>query len=256
MPTLLLGQQRVYFRQQGKGRPALLLLHGAGGSSLHFRALLGALGRRARVVAVDLPGHGRSPAPERPLLPPQTLESYRDLTAELAERLGLGKFVLLGHSMGGAVALHFALAYPERLEQLWLVASAARLRVSQEILRILRTDFAKLPELLAGLGHSPAADRGNVAAWAAGLVQAPREVSLLDFRACDGFDVRAQLPSLRVRTVVLGGADDRLTPPELQQELAARIPAARLELITRAGHYLIWERPDAVAASLLRTYPG
>jgi pimeloyl-ACP methyl ester carboxylesterase len=251
MPEIRVGTQRIAYRETGEGRPALLLVHGAGGSSLHFAGLLGLLGRSHRAVALDLPGHGRSPAFKTGVPTSELLERYRDICAELAEQLGLGRFVWVGHSMGGAIGLHLAASAPERLVRLVVVASAGRLRVSAEILSTLRSRFDEVPVLLAGLGFSPASDPGAVRRWAAAQLQAPPEVVLSDFSACHGFDLRARLPELKVPVTVISAADDRLTPPVLQERLAAAIPGARLLRVSRAGHFLLWERPQAVAEAIL-----
>jgi pimeloyl-ACP methyl ester carboxylesterase len=252
MPELEIGRQRIAYREAGEARPPLLLVHGAGGSSRHFAGLMGPLGRVRRTVALDLPGHGRS-SPLDPAAPAsELLERYRDLCMESAERLGLGRFVLVGHSMGGAVGLLAAAACPERLERLVVVASGARLRVSAEILSTLRTRFEDAPALLAGLGYSPASDARQVQRWSGAQLQAPAEVVLGDFCACDRFDVRAQLQALQVPVTVVSAADDRLTPPALQERLCEEIPGARLQRLTRAGHFVLFERPEALAETVLQ----
>jgi pimeloyl-ACP methyl ester carboxylesterase len=252
MPTVTLPHGGVIaYREAGRVRPPLLLVHGAASSSLCFAELVSLLGRQRRAVALDLPGHGRSPAFAAAGVPSTLLERYRDVVAELAEQLGLGRFVLAGHSMGGAVALRFALDLPERLERLVLIATGARLPVAPELTTLVRERFAELPALLAASGFSPESEPRAVARWAARQVQAPPEVALADFKACALHDLRDRLESLRVPTLVLSAADDRLTPPRLQQQLAQRIPGARLTTLTRAGHLLTWERPEALAQAML-----
>jgi pimeloyl-ACP methyl ester carboxylesterase len=252
MPEIDIGGQRIAYRELGEGRPPLLLVHGAGGSSRHFAGLLGPLGRVRHVVAIDLPGHGRS-APFGTAVPAsELLVRYRDLCAELAERLGLGRFVLVGHSMGGAIGLLLAAAHPDRLARLVVVASAGRLRVADELLATIRDRFHELPALLAGLGYSPATDPGQACSWAATQLQAPPAVVLADFLACACFDLRAELPALRVPCSVIAAEDDRLTPKVLQERLCEAIPGAELHRVTRAGHFLLQERPDALAELLLQ----
>ena len=204
------------------------------------------------MVALDLPGHGRSPA--LAIQPPasELLSRYRDLCAELAERLGLGRFILVGHSMGGAIGLMLAAAHPDRLARLVVVASAARLRVSEELLGTIRSRFHELPALLAGLGYSAASDPRQVQGWAATQLQAPPGVVLADFEACACFDLRSGLAGVRVPVSIVAAADDRLTPPALQERLREAIPGAELHRISRAGHFVLQERPDAVADLLLQ----
>ena len=251
MPEITIGAQKIAYRQQGQGRPGVLLVHGAGQSSVHFSELMGVLGQQTNTVALDLPGHGSSPAPDPMVQPADLLEYYRDLVAEFAEKIGLGKFVLVGHSMGGAVAQHFALSMGDRLEALVLVATAGRLKVAPMILQAIREQFQMLPQMIAAVGYSPAASSAQVAHWAAQQIQAPREVVLADFRACALFDVRERLGEISCPVTIISAADDRLTPPLLQDQLETRIPRSRLVRLTRAGHFVFMERPAPVAEAIL-----
>jgi pimeloyl-ACP methyl ester carboxylesterase len=252
MPVIQLGGQRISYREQGEGRPPLLLIHSAGGSSFQFAELINLLARgRRRVVALDLPGHGSSPGFAAAPHPSELLERYRDVVAEAGEVLGLGKFVLVGHSMGGAVAQQVALTYPERVAGLVLVATAARLKVAPLLLAAIRHQFDHLPTMLEGVGFSPASDPGQVASWAARQIQAPQDVVLADFLACGSFDLRDRVTSISCPTLVISATDDRLTPPQLQQRLAELIPRSTLEVVHRAGHMVFWERPDLVAELVL-----
>jgi pimeloyl-ACP methyl ester carboxylesterase len=253
MPQLEVAGQRIAFREAGAGRPPLLLVHGAGSGSSHFAGILGALGRSRRVVALDLPGHGRSPAFRAQVPPEELLLRYRDLCAELAERLGLGRFVLVGHSMGGAIGLLLATSYPDRLSGLVLLGSGARLSIAESLLSAAGGRFDELPVLLAGLGYSPASQRAQVRRWAAAATQAPREVVLADLHACGAVDLRPQLGGLRVPVSIIAGADDRITPLASQERLRLAIPGAGFWPISRAGHFLVQERPDAVVEALLRS---
>ena len=251
MPQITIGAQKLSYRQQGEGRPPLLLIHGAGQSSVHFSELMGVLGRHCWTVALDLPGHGGSP-PLDPLPPvSELLQRYRDLAAEFAERIGLGKFMLVGHSMGGAVAQLFALSMGERLAGLVLVATSGRLKVAPMILQAIREHFDGLPAMIAAVGYSPAASTEQVARWSANQIQAPQQVVLDDFRACAQFDVRDQLGEISCPVSIISAADDRLTPPMLQQQLQKRIPRSELVHVSRAGHFVFMERPDVVAQAIL-----
>ena len=252
MPAIDVGRQSVSFREQGEGFPAILLVHGAGGSSLGFIELLAVMGGRGRrLVALDLPGHGSSPPFDPPPSPSGLLEAYRDLIAAFGERIGLGRFVLVGHSMGGAVGQLFALAHPDRLEALVLVATAARLKVAPALLETIRHHFDRLPTFFAATGYSPATDRGRVERWSTSQIQAPREQVLADFLACARFDLRDQVAAITCPTWILSAVDDLLTPPALQEQLKTLIPRARLEPISRAGHFLPMERADRLARPIL-----
>jgi pimeloyl-ACP methyl ester carboxylesterase len=118
--------------EAGSG-PPLVLVHGAGGAADLWQPQLDGLADVARVVAPDLPGHGPLGGPDAPGIP-----AYADWLEAFVAALEAGPVVLVGHSMGGAVAETLALACPERLAGLVLIATAARLRVLARILDLLR----------------------------------------------------------------------------------------------------------------------
>lgn len=253
MPVAPLGPTPIHYRLQGSGRPPLLLVHGAGGSSLHFAQLMGLLAPHMACVAPDLPGHGQSPAGER-VAEADLLDHYVERLAELAESLGLGRFVLLGHSMGGAVAQLFALKYPDRLAGLVLMATAARLKVAPAVFETIRDHFEELPRLMEAVGYSPSTSPATVRSFCAAQLQAPREVVLADFRACALFDQRERVSAIRCPTTLLSAGDDRLTPPKLQAQLEQLIPRSRLVPLPRCGHFMFFERPEAVAEALVEAW--
>ena len=109
----------LHYISVGEG-PVTVLVHGLGGFAESWRRTVTALGSRCRVIAFDLPGFGQSSKPNRPY----TLVFFRQVLEELLETLDVGKARLVGHSLGGAVALVYALARPERVERLALLAPA------------------------------------------------------------------------------------------------------------------------------------
>jgi pimeloyl-ACP methyl ester carboxylesterase len=201
---------------------------------------MAAIGDAHTAVAIDLPGHGQSPG-----LGFRGIGDYTAFVVELAAALGWDRFVVVGHSMGGAVALLTALYHPERLAGLVLVDTGARLRVNPIVLREARAAAAD--------GRAPAMDR----AWAfaretpqsvVDALQAltgdtdPR-VTCADWIADDTFDVMGRVADIRVPTLAVCGAEDRLTPVKYHQFLAAQIPGCRLVVVEGAGHWVFWEQP-------------
>ncbi|HEX2571574.1 MAG TPA: alpha/beta fold hydrolase [Polyangia bacterium] len=247
MRRLLIGDRKVRVRDEGEHprRPPVLLVHGAGSSSVVWMNAVKRIAPRRRAVAPDLPGHGQSD-PWHDV----SIDLYRDAVGTIAANLGLQRVVLVGHSMGGAVALRVALAWPERVAALVLVCTAARLPAPVELLAALERDPLHMSEWMARLSFAPATPRELVERWQAVAWTAPPETLLADLRAAGGFNVSGDLSRLRMPALVVGGMDDLLTPPALSKDLADGLPNARLLLVPQAGHMAHLEQPDRFHAAL------
>lgn len=230
--------------EAGAGR-AMVLVHGAGGRAEVWAPQLAGLDDVARVVALDLPGHGLTAGRGR-----QTVDAYADWVVACLDALGLDRVVLGGHSMGGAIAQTVALRRPERLDGLLLVGTGARLRVLPRILELFGQGSPDATGLVAGLSYSLRTPPGLVVEAERALQETPPLVVLGDFVACDHFDVMGRLGAVRAPTLVVVGRDDRLTPPKYAAHLAGAIPGARLVEVDDAGHFPQLEQPAAVNAAV------
>jgi pimeloyl-ACP methyl ester carboxylesterase len=237
----------LFFTDSGAASsgPPLVLVHGAGGTHLHWPAEVRALPGR-RVVAIDLPGHGRSAGP-----PPGTLAGFAETVRALLDALGIGAAVIGGHSLGGAIALTLALAAPSRVAGLVLVATGAKLRVAPIILQLtadaaaMTTAADAITDACFGASAPPEVRR----AFAAGLAANPPGVVHDDFAVCNTFDVMGRLGELTMPTLVVCGDEDRLTPPKYSEHLARSIAGARLVRVAGAGHAVTLEAPAALAGA-------
>jgi pimeloyl-ACP methyl ester carboxylesterase len=237
MPTLeVAGRSLFYLGGPGPSPAALPLvcLHGAGGSAAIWTQLHAGFASGRPVFALDLPGHGRS----APLVGAISLDRYAAVVRDVLDALGLARALLVGHSMGGAVALLVALAAPERVAGLLLVGTAARLRVAPAILEGIRRDPAAAVERICAMAYGPSAPSELVARGVVEMRKVPPAVLEGDFRACDGFDVRSRVGAVAAPALVVVGSEDAMTPPRFAAELASSIPGARLETVPGAGHML------------------
>jgi pimeloyl-ACP methyl ester carboxylesterase len=224
-------------------RPPLVLIHGAGGSHLHWPPEI----RRMRgelVYGLDLPGHGQSASDVRDCIG----EYARDLV-QWMDSLEERSAVFVGHSMGGAIALELALEAADRVAGLVLVGTGARLRVHPQILTLTENDasYVQALELISTWSFSPQADARLVELAGMRMGEVDRRVIRMDLLACDRFDVMDRLGEIDVPTLILCGSDDLMTPAKYSNFLAQHIPSARLEFIRDAGHMVMLEKPEEVA---------
>ncbi|MCS6886685.1 MAG: alpha/beta fold hydrolase [Chloroflexus sp.] len=250
MPLVTTTAGDLFVMRRGRAGPPLICIHGAGGSARHWGLLLEPLATVAQVYAVDLPGHGRSPAADGTV----TITRYAQAISALHTALALPPAIVVGHSMGGAIALQLAVGAPQIVAGLGLVGSAARLRVAPALLAGLAGDAAARQEAINTLAHwlfSPAADPGLIREAFAEYAALDPAILLADLQACHGFDIRSQLAAIRSPALVVTGADDTLTPPKLGAELAAGLGVEH-HLLANAGHMPMLEAPDLLSELLLR----
>jgi pimeloyl-ACP methyl ester carboxylesterase len=247
MPYAGNGTDHLFYTRHGSkpdDAPAVLLIHGAGGSHLHWPNALRAL-PQANVYALDLPGHGRSGMEGRSSIP-----GYADAVLAFMDALGLESAVPIGHSMGSATALMLALEAAHRVEGLVLVGSGARLRVLPALLDGLLEDFESTVKTIVEYCYaSGATDRMKRVAVGQMLELSPQVVHD-DFTACDAFDVMGDLGTVRAPTLIITGTEDIMTPPKYAQYLAEHIPDSRLALVEDAGHMVMLEQPETVAQAI------
>jgi pimeloyl-ACP methyl ester carboxylesterase len=234
----------------GSRRPALVCIHGAGASSVVWMDTVRRLSPRRRVMAPDLPGHGQSDLwPAHGEGPLSTVHRYRDAVGTACALAGIQeRVVLMGHSLGGLVALAVAAEWPERVAGLVLVASGAKLPVLPEVLRAVEHDFVHLADTLRPLLFSPTTPEEIAGPWTSLLAVVPPEiapqVTLEDFRAVAGFDATALAEKTRGPALVVGGEDDLLAPPATARDLAAKLHGdVTLTLVPRAAHLPMLEQP-------------
>ncbi|MCD0480895.1 alpha/beta hydrolase [Streptacidiphilus sp. ASG 303] len=262
------GHRRA-FRMAGEG-PALLLVHGIGDSSATWSEVIPALARNHTVVAPDLLGHGASAKPRADY----SVAAYANGMRDLLGVLGIERATLVGHSLGGGVAMQFAYQFPERTERLVLVGAGG---VGREVVPVLRAATLPGAELALAALRLPGA--GLQVRLAVRLLQllgtglgldAPdllRAVDALpDATARAAFvrtlrgvvDRRGQVITLLDRcylaegmpTLLVWGARDGVVPVVHAHRAHAAMPGSRLEVFERAGHFPFRTDPARFTALL------
>ncbi len=236
------------YQPEDINRTPLILVHGAGGDHLSWPSQLRRLSGY-RVFAPDLPGHGKSRGHGL-----QRVSDYGNAIAKWLRSLELPKVTLVGHSMGGAIALWLAVHHPELLRGLALISTGARLPVNLSLIEELSTSQGALTAVdkILDWSFSPNVPRSLVDAVRKAMLATRPSVLAGDFRACDAVDLTGDLAGIDLPTLVLVGSGDQMTPLKFSEELAAGIPEAELQIIPQAGHMLPLEDPDLVEEKLRR----
>ncbi|CCG41266.1 alpha/beta fold hydrolase [Magnetospirillum molischianum] len=242
---LAAGRQFIEVTEDRSDGPVAVLVHGAGsdhGVWTYQGAGLARLGWR--VLAVDLPGHGRSNGAA-----PDSIPALADALAALLDAAGLPPGLVVGHSMGALAALDFAARYPGRLTGLALLGVAARMPVHPALLAAAHDDLPRAAAMIAGWGH---AIEGTDAAEATRLLleRSVPGVLAAGLAACDAYDGSWAASRVGVPTTLILGEADKMSPAKAGMALAALIPGAHTRIIPGAGHMLMSEQPDAVLDAL------
>src|SRR5688572_17543028 len=245
------------YTDKGKGTP-LVLLHGFPLDRRMWDAQVERLSQHYRVIAPDLRGFGQSRRSD-----PFTIESLADDLHIFLEQLAAVPCVLAGLSMGGYVALAHAAKYPKDLRGLILIDTKADGDTPEG-----KQGRAKMIELARTSGAKAVADQMEPKMLAAGTVQSRPDV-VKSLRAMmencephtieyalaamrDRPDRRGDLPSIKVKTLVIVGDSDAITPPDVAESMQKAIPGAKLEVIRGAGHMSPMEQPEQVNRAIER----
>jgi pimeloyl-ACP methyl ester carboxylesterase len=248
-------------------REPVVLVHGLGGQWQNWLENLPRAAQERRVLALDLPGFGRSPEPSWRV----TIPAYGRAVDAFCERLGLGRVALVGNSMGGFISAEVAVQFPERVSRLALVSAAG---ISSADLA--RTPILALGRLATALATNSAARHRTLAARPIArhfsLLFVARHPRLLKpdlafegfykgtgkpgfddaLRASLEYDFRDRLPDVRCPTLIVWGEKDSIIPVRDANQYERLIPDSRKVVMRDTGHIPMAERPQAFNDVVLR----
>lgn len=252
--------RRAYCYTGGKpfdpGLPAVVFIHGAEHDHCVWVLQTRYLAHHGfGVLAVDLPGHGRSEGP-----PLATVESIADWVVGILDAARVEQATLVGHSMGSLAALDCAARHPAHASRIALIGTAFPMRVSSELLEATKNDEARAQDMVNIWSHSSYAHYpGNPGPgfWVIGenlrLMQRQKPgVMRVDFTACNSYAAgRERAAKIRCPCLLILGKRDMMTPPGAAREFSGAIPNARVIEVAASGHALMAEQPDAVLDALM-----
>jgi 3-oxoadipate enol-lactonase len=254
MPHLKSNGVQIYYEEQGKGEP-LLLIMGFTVSSTGWRWNIPGFAQNFRTIAFDNRGVGRSDKPDIPY----SMAMFADDTAGVLDALGIERAHVFGISMGGMIAQEFTLRYPQRVKTLTLGCTNCGGP---------NTVMSKDPEVLNMLGNIAAVEvqeaalvmtKVAVTPWfmqkrmnillelnqLSAQHPTPKHGMVQQMQAIAGHDTYERLPQINVPTLVITGKEDGLVPPENSVTLSQRIPNADLVILSNASHLFNIELPEA-----------
>ena len=230
-----IGPVRIYYQVVGAG-PPVVLVHGLAGSSRWWQRNIEALARQFRVYVIDLIGFGKSQGRHA-----FALNEAAEHLAAWMDQLGIERAHLIGHSMGGVIAIDFAAQFPERVSRLVLVDAATfsfEHTLLENMIGLAKTlwylPFSFLPVLFTDAYRA-----GPLTLWQAG-----RELLTTD--------VRATLSRMEGPVLIVWGEQDAVVPVEIGERLHHELPRAEFVVLERAGHTPMWDRADAFNDAVVR----
>jgi pimeloyl-ACP methyl ester carboxylesterase len=225
----------------------LLYLHGAGGNGHFAHKMLDLLSAKHSPLSLDYPGHGRSSGTESL----KGIPAYSDFIYAFWKKLGVRPAVLIGHSMGGAIAMDLALRHPEMVDGLVLTCTAAKFNIPDDRVNIWRQVMqGRVGQPFTKDACSPATPMPVVQeGWMEQIKTDPR-VRYFDLVACQQVDLTSKLGEIRKPTLVLAGQDDMTTTVAESELLRDRIAGAKLTVVPQAGHWLPLEKPQEACDAL------
>jgi pimeloyl-ACP methyl ester carboxylesterase len=256
---LTVGSKQVFVGSGGRdfdpSLPAVVFLHGAGMDHSVWALLARAFSHNGfGVLAPDLPGHGRSAGPAL-----SSIAALADWTAALIDAAGIKAARVIGHSMGSLVALEMAARHPAKLSALGLIATAAPMRVSDDLLGAAKANDHAAIDMISIWGYGQRAVLGGCEApgmWMLGgalrlLERASSGVLFADLSACNAYkDALGAAAKVAVPAAVILGGRDVMTPLKNGKPVATAIQNSRLTVLETAGHMLMSERPNEVLRAL------
>ena len=226
-------------------RKTLFFIHGSGGTHADWILQYTRLKNNFNVAAVDLPGHGQSAGPGE-----QDVAAYASWVKKLLEGLGIARPLLIGHSLGAAICLHFAIRHGDAAAAVVPVGGGVRMPVNPAILEGLKQD----PAAIIGLAAKFSVAKANRERLSGLITENLSRVDPLilhgDFTACDKLDITGAVAGIGIPALVICGTEDKMMPPAFSEYLGKHITGARLALIAGAGHCVMLENPEAFNAAL------
>lgn len=240
MTFLMVNGVKTFYMEFGSGNP-IIFIHGATANHEVWNRQIKFFAKKFKVITLDLPGHGKSENIRKKVL----IEDYSNHVARFVSGLRLDKFFVVGHSMGGAIAMDFTLKNMKHVKGLVLVSTGVKLKIPSSFMLSLRKNFEKtILTDLKSMIFSEKTDKKLAEKVVQESLKCPLKTCLNDFTACNNFDFSNMISRIRIPTLIVVGKDDILTSIKYSFFLHEKIKNSKLEIIDDAGHMVMIEKPE------------
>ncbi len=260
MPLIPVNGTRLYYELLGKGSP-LVLIAGLACDHGMWAEVLDVLTQHYSVLIFDNRASGQSEFSGKPF-------SIQDMAEDLSclmEKLSISSAYLLGHSMGGAIAMSLALSHPEKVKKMAVLCSSACF--SERVKKMFQTQV-RLLELATPIdvcmdsvfpwlfSNEYLSQSENVEKEKQRFLRNPhpqsKEAYAMQVQALLNYDLGFRVSKIQTPTLLLAAEEDLIAPPESMKKLHSEIPNSEFKLITQAGHCVIYEKPEIFVKEIMR----
>jgi len=224
-----------------KSRPTVLMIHGAGQSISTWVYQLDLFRNHPNfnLITLDLPGHGGSGGQGF-----RSVNEYKVFLNEFIVSLELENIILIGHSMGGGVAMLLALEHPEIIKACVLVATGAKLSVAEQTLEAVKNNYETFCEISPDRMFAENSSQELKQEFKKGLLDIGAQICYWDLAACNEFDIMDAVEKIVVPTLIISADKDILTPLKYGEYLHQKIYGSQFYIVKDSGHFIMQEKAE------------
>jgi pimeloyl-ACP methyl ester carboxylesterase len=224
----------------------LVFLHGSGSTALSWLLQIKYLADKANIIVPDFPGHGKSKGPGM-----NTISDYAKTIADLIDALKIEKCIVIGTSMGGAVAQELLINYADKCMAGILLNTGAKLKVLPAIFEAVKKDFKAFIIGMSDILFPANTVIKKIEPSLLDMLVIDQNIVFGDFIACDNFDARNELYKINKPVLVISSKNDIMTPVWYGEYLKNNIKDAKMTVIEGAGHLAQFEKPKVVNKAIM-----
>ena len=230
----------------GDHEKSMLFIHGSGGEHSLWTFQYASLNKNFNIIAVDLPGHGSSEGSGE-----SDVNVYGPWVKRLLDVLQLKNVIIAGHSLGAAIALTFAADFGSMINGVVSVGGGLKMPVNPAIFELLKKDPETAFELMCKFSLAKENRIKLAEPLKKSMAAANIEALYNDLVACDKMDLTDKVKKVNLPSLIMCGEEDKMTPPQLSQDIAANIKGSKTCFIKGAGHMVMMERPEEFNNALI-----